>query len=145
MWSHALSRTSSGADTALNLAASAAFYCGYGVHAPVALNRLSFIVASAVTSGSVAAQVGFINYPTYGSTTNSVTIGLLTIPTASAVGTVIYKDVAYLQNNAGSELAIWISRQAVDSGTAAGTGFPGFTFEPAPDSVGDQSNIVASV
>ncbi len=135
---------SSGFTTALNLAATAALYQGYAVMAPVALNRLSFIVTTATTSGSVAGQVGFIRYPTYASTAASVAIGTLTIPTAAAVGSVYYKDVAYSKINAGEELAVWITRQQVDSGTATGAGFVGFSFELAPQSVADQSNMVAS-
>ena len=144
MWSHALSRASGAWDTALNLAASAALYAGYGVHQPIALNRISFLVTTLVTAGSVAGQVGFVQYPTYASTTNSVSLGVLTIPNATAVGTVVYKDISYVQLNAGNELAVWIKTQAVDSGNATGAGFPGFTFEPAPDSVGDQTNLLLS-
>ncbi len=143
-WSHAITRISSGPDTALNLAATAALWAGYAVHAPVALNRIDFLVTTQTTSGSVAGQVGFIRYPTYGSTTNSVAIGTLTIPNAATVGQVYYKDVAYVKLNAGEELAVWITRQCVDAGTAAGAGFPGFLFDPAPDYVTNQTNMVAS-
>jgi len=143
-WSHAVVRIDSAADTALNLAASVGNWAGYAIHAPVALNRISFLVTTAVTSGSVAAQVGFYRFPTYGSTSGSVLIGALTIPTAASVGQVYYKDVAYARLNAGEELMITKKVQAVDSGTAAGAGFPGFMFDPAPEYVANETNMVAS-
>ena len=148
MWSHALQATSTGSTTPLNLAATAAIYVGYAITTPIALNRVSFLVTTLVTAGSVAGQVSFVRYPTYGSTTNSVAIGTLTIPNAATVGQVYYKDVysstSSLTLNAGEELAIWIARQAVDSGNATGAGYVGLTFEPSPDSVGDQKNMVLS-
>ncbi len=144
MWSHALVAKATTPFTALNLAAAAAQYTGYAVHAPVALNRISFLVTTAVTSGSVAGAVAFKQYPTFGSSTNSVAIGTLTIPNAAAVGQVYYKDVSYVRLNAGDELAVLINVQAVDAGTAAGAGFVGFTFEPAPEYVANQSNMIAS-
>ncbi len=135
---------SSGFTTALNLAATAALYQGYAILSPVALNRISFIVSTLVTAGSVAGQVSFVRYPTYASTAGSVAIGTLTIPNAAAVGQVIYKDVPYVKLNAGEELAVWIARQAVDSGNATGAGFVGFSFESAPDAVANQTNMVLS-
>jgi hypothetical protein len=143
-YSHCLSSIGTGGATALNLAAAVGLYIGYAVHSAVSLNRLSFLVTSAVTAGSVAGQVAFKRYPTYNSTAGSVAIGTLTIPNAAAVGQVYYKDVKYVQLNAGEELAILINVQAVDAGSASGQGFVGFSYEPAPDSVGDQTNMVLS-
>jgi hypothetical protein len=143
-WSRMIQRIDASEDTALNLAAAVGNYAGYAVSMPVALNRLSFIVTTAVTSGSVNAQVAFKRFPTYASTTGSVSIGSLIIPNASAVGTVVYKDVAYVKINAGEELMIQKGVQAVDAGTAAGAGFVNFTFEPAPDAEVNQSNMVKS-
>ncbi len=142
-WSHAVTRLSNASDTGMNLAATAALWAGYAVHSPIALNRISFLVTTQTTSGSVTAQVAFVRYPVQAST-GSVALGTLTIPNAATVGQVYYKDIAYVKLNAGDELAIWCSRQCVDAGTAAGVGFPGFQFDPAPDSVGNQSNMVAS-
>ncbi len=143
-WSHSLVRIDSALDTALNLAASVGNYAGLAVHAPIALTRVSFIVTSAVTSGSVAGQVAFKRFPTFGSTTGSVSLGSLTIPNAAAVGQVYYKDLTYARLNAGEELMIQKGVQAVDAGTAAGAGFVGFLFDPAPEYVANQSNMIAS-
>lgn len=143
-WSHALVPKSNATLTALNLAASTGQYAGYAVMAPVALNRIMFLVSTAVTSGSVAGQVVFKQYPTFGSTTNSVALGTLTIPNAAAVGSVYYKDIAYTKLNAGDELSVLIGVQAVDAGTAAGAGYVGFQFDPAPDYVGNNTDQIAS-
>lgn len=143
-WSHALVATSTGAATPLNLAAVVGNYVAYAVHSPIALNRISFLVTTAVTSGSVAGQVAFKRYPTYNSSAGSVAIGSLIIPNAASVGQVYYKDVKYVQLNAGEQLQVLIGVQAVDAGSAAGAGYIGFLFDPAPDSIGDQTNMVAS-
>lgn len=146
-WSQALSRVSNAWDTPLNLAATAGNYAALAVHAPISLNRISFLVTTATTSGSVAGAVSFVRFPTYGATTNSVAIGTLTIPTAAAVGAVYYKDLQTKGSfalNAGEELMVRIAVQQVDSGTAAGAGWVGFTYDPAPDAVGNQSNMTAS-
>ncbi len=143
-WSQALSRVSNAWDTPLNLAAAAGNYAAYAIHAPVALNRVFFLVTTATTTGSVAGQVGFVRFPTYASTTGSVAIGALTIPNASAVGAVIYKDLAYTRLNAGEELMVQIKVQGVDSGTATGAGWVGFLYDPAPECPASQSNMVAS-
>ena len=143
-WSHAIQRIDNSPDTALNLAASTGNYAGYAIHQPIAINRITFLVTTATTSGSVSGAVSLVRFPTYASTTGSVAIGTLTIPTAAAVGSVYYKDVAYVKLNAGEELMIRKSVQAVDSGTAAGAGFVGFLFDPAPDAVANQTNMVAS-
>lgn len=141
-WSHAIQRVDSSPDTPLNLAASTGNYAGYAIHQPIALNRVTFLVTTAVTSGSVAGAVSFKRFPTFASTTGSVSIGTMTIPTAASVGQVYYKDLAYTKLNAGEELMIQKAVQAVDAGTAAGAGYVGFLFDPAPDSVGNQTNMV---
>lgn len=143
-WSHAIVAKSNAPLTALNLAAATGQYAGYAVHAPVALNRISFLVTTAVTSGSVNGQVAFKRYPTFGSSSGAVAIGTLTIPNAAAVGSVYYKDVSYVRVNAGEELAVLINVQCVDAGTAAGAGFVGFLFDPAPEYAGNQTNMTAS-
>jgi hypothetical protein len=131
------------------LAQAVGNYTSYAVCAPLALNRISFLVTTATTSGSVAGQVAFFRHPTYASTASSVALGTLTIPTAATVGQVYYKDVykstASLTLNAGEELTIYHLTQSVDSGTAAGAGYVGFEWEPAPDSDADQTNMVKSV
>ena len=148
MWSHGLQATTTGSTTPLNLAATSAVYVSYANMVPIQLNRAYFLVTTAVTAGSVAGQVAFVRYPTYGSTAASVALGTLTIPSAASVGQVYYKDIfsstANQTVNAGESLNIWIARQAVDSGTAAGAGYVGFSFEPDPDSVGNQTNMVVS-
>lgn len=143
-WSRMIQRVDNAEDTPLNLAAAVGNYAGYAVSGPVALNRVTFLVTTAVTSGSVAGQVAFKRFPTYGSTTGSVSIGSLIIPNAASVGQVYYKDLGYVKLNAGEELMIQKGVQAVDAGSAAGAGWVNFTFEPAPDAVGNQTNMIAS-
>ena len=147
-WSHILVQSSTGSATPLNLAQAVGNYTSYAVLSPVTLNRISFLVTTLVTAGSVAGQVAFFRHPTYGSSASSVALGTLTIPNAATVGQVIYKDVykstANLQLNAGEEMTIYRLTQAVDSGNATGAGYVGFMFDPAPDADANQTNQVKS-
>ena len=145
MWSSCLKRKSNAEDTALNLAAAAASYGGFAVLQPISVKRLLFMVTTQVTAGLTAPAVNFLSKPTYGNTSNQVTLGTLTITNGATVGQVFYKDLSDATRvSAGYELTLNASVQAVDSGTAAGAGWFGMIWEPAPDADANQSNLVKS-
>ena len=147
MYGQCLKRKSNAEDTAVNLAAAAASYGGYAVLMPINIKRFLFMVTTTVTSGLTAAQVQLLSRPTYGSSSGAVTLATLTIPTATAVGVVLYKDISdSTRVQAGYELQIQApSVQAVDGGTAAGTGWVGFLWEPSPDADAAEANLLKSV
>lgn len=130
--------------TAENIAAAVGIYGQYIVMKPIKVARLEFAVATAVTSGSVSAAVTFYRRVTLGSTVGQVAIGTITIPNSASVGQVIYKDVSPVTINAGEEISMARTVQAVDAGTAAGTGYYGFVAELKTETPANGSNMVAS-
>lgn len=140
-----LKRKTNAPDTALNLAAAAAQYAGFAVLQPISIKRMLFFVTTQVTAGTTAPQVGFVQRPTYGSTSGAVTLGVMTIPTGTAVGKVVYKDISdSTRVLAGQELSMDIIRQAVDGGTAAGAGWLSMIWELSPDADANNSALIAS-
>lgn len=134
--------------TAANLAATAAQWAGYAVCQPLQVLRLYFFCTTTVTAGLIAPKVSVVRRPTYGSSSGAVTIGSMTIPTATAAGKVVYKDIAYASTaipQAGEELSLEVAVQATDSGTAAGVGFISISYDPVIDNAADQTNMVAGV
>lgn len=144
--SNCLKRKSNADDTAINLAAAAASYAGFAVLRPISVKRLLFFVTTQVTASLTAPVVSFLAKPTYGSTNAQTTLGTLTIPTGSVVGTTVYKDISDATRlAAGSELSLNGQTQAVDSGTAAGGGWFGMLWEDAPDADLNNTALVKSV
>lgn len=145
-WGETLKRKSNAVDTAINLAAAAASYAGYGVMYPICLRRLYFMVTTQVTAGLTAPIVNFQYHPTYASATGAVTLGTLSIPNGTTVGSVVYKDISdSTRLIAGSELSLYGQVAAVDSGTAAGAGWFGMIWELDPDADANSSNLIKSI
>lgn len=146
----ALKRRSNAADTAANLAATAAQWVGYAVVMPVSVIRVMFFVTTAVTAGLVAPVIAVKRRPTFGSSSGAVTIASMTIPNGAAAGKVYYQDIVYGSGssskvlvNAGEELSLDVATQATDSGTAAGAGFITIIYDPAVDADANQSNMIS--
>lgn len=144
MLGHCLSWGSNAYLTAANLAATAADWAVLKVQHPVQLKRISIFITTAVTAGQTAPQVTVWSRPTSATTANQVSLGVLTIPTAAAVGGVYYKELESVRIPAGYDLALQVSRQAADAGTAAGAGFIGFLALADQEVPANQSKMVAS-
>lgn len=139
-----LSHSSTSHLTAAGLAAAGSDWSVIKVHYPVAIQRFSCFISAGVTAGTTAPQVTLYSRPTSGSTAGQVSLGVLTIPSGSTTGQVIYKDLDSVIVNAGSDLAMVVSRQAGDAGTAAGSGYMGVVVAVSPDVPASQSKMVAS-
>ena len=146
-----LAAKSTGAATPLNLAATAAQWVGYAVCGPIVAVRIAFFVTTTITAGTTAPKVAIIRRPTYGSSSGAITLGTMTIPTATAAGKVLYLDIAQTKMssgvnvnlvNCGEELSFESIVQAVDGGTAAGACFLRIQYDPVVDQVGDQTNAI---
>lgn len=140
----AVTRKTNAFDTAENLAAATGDYGQHIVMKPLKVTRLEFVVTAALTAGSTAPAVTFYRRPTLGSNTGRVAIGTLTIPNSASVGQVIYKDVNPMLVNAGEEISFARTVQAVDGGTASGTGFYGYVAELKTEVPLNSSNMVKS-
>jgi hypothetical protein len=145
-YGYVLKRKTNAEDTALNLAATAAQYSGYAVLQPVSVRRLMFFVTTATTFGLIAPKVAVTSRPTYGSTSNAVTIGTMTIATGLTAGNVVVKDISdNVRIPAGNELSLDINVQGTDSGTAQGAGWFGIIWELAPDADANQTKMSVGV
>lgn len=111
--------------------------------------RLQFTVTTAVVGTTTAPTIVFSKRPTAGSATGAAVIGVLTIPTGTAAGTVIYKDIAVggvqpnvanLQVGQSVEIA-WT--QAV--GSPAGVGLAAFVCSEDPEVPANNAKMLASV
>jgi hypothetical protein len=141
----AVAPKSAGYQTAANLAASAAQWQGYAVMSPISIKRAMFFVTTAVSANSTAPQVAVKSRPTYGSATGAVTVVSVTVPSGSTAGQVIYASCSdNVRIQAGYELSLEVSVQAVDGNTATGAGFIGCIYEMSPDANANQALLVAA-
>lgn len=136
--------TSTANGTAANLAATAADWAVMNVHFPIQVKRISFFVKTAVTASTTAPKVTLFSRPTTASASGQVTLGVLTIPSGTAAGAVIYKDLESVRVKPGYDLCFAVSLQATDSGTAAGAGFALARILEDPDVPGNMSLMTAS-
>lgn len=100
----------------------ASFYLGEAIE----LSRLEFLVSAAVVAGLTAPVISVYARPTFGSTSGQILIGTLTIPTGTAAGQILYKNVESVKLEPGYTLVFNVSTAATDSGSAAGSGFSMF-------------------
>lgn len=146
VFSGELKRKSNAEDTVMAVTAGAGQYAGYAVLRPISVKTIMFFVTATVTTGLVACKIGVVARPTYGSSSGGVTLGTMTIPTATAAGKVVIKEISdAVKVAAGSELSLDVITQGTDSGTALGTGWFGILWEPSVDADANQSNIIAGV
>lgn len=142
--SMALMRRSNAFDTAENLAAAVAVHGGYIVMRPIKVTGFYFAVTTLVEADNVAPVVEVNRRPTIASSSSEVQLATLTIPEATAVGKVLYKNIEPVLCYPGDELSFEHITQATDSGTAAGAGFYGVDYEVVSEAVANCGDWVAS-
>ncbi len=136
----ALVRTSANFDTAEVLTASAGVYGSYMAHYPLAVQRFSFHVSTAISD--LTSPIVELQKVTLADVTSSITT--LTIPNGTAVAKVVYKDFSPVVIAAGEKLQMKHSTQGGLGGTPAGAGFYGFLAGLEPEVPGNMSNMTAS-
>ena len=124
--------------------ASAAVHGEYVCVKRCKLKRFMFVVSVLVAADTTAPVVEANRRPTLGSSSGEVLIDQITIPDATAAGTVMYVDVDPVTFEVGDGLAFEHVTQAADAGTAAGDGYYGALFEDDPEVVGNESNMTES-
>lgn len=139
-----LVRKSGAHDTAEVVSAAAAVYGGYLVTKAVELKRFSFYVSVAIVAATTAPVVKISRRPTFNSSSGELEIARLTLPTGTAIGKVVYKDVDPYQLLPGDELSIEHVTQAADPGTAAGAGYYDAILQSGPESDANCSALLAS-
>lgn len=129
-----------------DLDAAAAVHGEYLVLRKCMIRRLMFIVSEAVLAATTAPVVRFSKRITPGSDTGVVVLGSMTIPSGSAIGKVVYKDIEPVELNPGDAIMVENTQQTVDpgSGTETGQGYYGFELEDCPESPSESGDMVES-
>lgn len=107
------------------------------------ISRLMFHVTDEAISGTTTAPtVVFTKRPTPNSATSEVVVGTLTLPSGTAVGKMIYKDLdTPITFEPGDVLEI---SHTVGVGTPTGQGIANAVCEDAPEVPGNTVDMVAS-
>lgn len=108
---------------------------------PCVIKRVMFALTDEVAGGtSVAPQVIFTKRPTPNSATGETVVGTLTIPDATAVGKVVYKDVN-VSFEVGDSLEI---SHVVGTGTPTGQGIASAECFDRPEDPANNDDMIAS-
>ena len=126
--------------TAEDLSAAVAVYGGFLITKQCKIKRIGFYVTT-VISATTNPAVEFNRRPTYNSSSGEILLGTLTIPTTTAVGTVVYKDIDPVVLFPGDELSLEHTVQA----SATGAGFYVFEVCDDPEVPANQTKMLASV
>lgn len=130
--------------TARSLVASASDYASWYIGEEVILTRIMFLVTTTTLTGLVAPVVTFYARPTFGSSSGQISLGTLTIPTATAAGTILYKNIESVKLPQGYTLTVAGTTQGTDGGSAAGAGFAMFKAFMGTEDPKNVSAMVAS-
>lgn len=106
------------------------------------VKRFAFMLTSEAASGTTTAPtVIFTKRPTPLSATNESVVCTLTIPSGTAIGKVVYKDISPVSFVPGDSIKVsW----TVGVGTPTGIGMYWFEYEDDPETAANQSDMIAS-
>lgn len=106
------------------------------------VTRLLFTVTGEAISGTTTAPtVVFTKRPTPLSATSEAVAGTLTLPSGTAIGKVVYKDIDPVAFKPGDSMEI---SHTVGVGTPTGMGLYGFECEDSPEQPANVSDMLAS-
>jgi hypothetical protein len=110
----------------------------------VMLKQLLFHVTVGITCGTADPVVLVRRRPTFNSTTGQVSVGAITIPTTTAIGTVMYKNITPTTFFPGDEISFEVGTGGTDGSAATGAGFVGFLFDLEPELAAEEDDMTAS-
>lgn len=127
---------------AVDIGASSGDHGDYVCTRQCVIKRFLFhVTIEAVSGTSAAPTVVFKKYSAYGVTSGAVTLATLTIPTGTAIGKTVYKDITPYVLKPGEAIHIsW----TIGTGTPTGIGDVDWMCEADPENAGNQSNLIAS-
>lgn len=111
----------------------------YNFGETIVVTRIMVLISTTVSSSS-SVVVNVYQRPTYGSTSGQVLIGTLTIPTGTAAGSIMYKNIESVKVPQGSQLAFNVGTAA----SSAGAGFCMFKSFMASEDPRNVSAMIAS-
>lgn len=137
-----LAVTDSGVYQEMDIGASSADHGEVVCVRPCVVKQLLFIMTGEVAGGtSVAPTVIFTKRPTPLSSSGEAVIGTLTIPNATAVGKVVYKNITPVKFNVGDSVEI---SHTIGTGTPTGQGHWAMVCEESPEEPGNNTDMVES-
>lgn len=109
---------------------------------PCRIKQFAFVLSGELAGGTSAAPtVVFKKHPTPLSATGQSTLATLTIPDATAIGKVVYKQITPASMSVGDSIEIsW----TVGTGTPTGMGFPFWLCEDMEETPANTSDMIAS-
>lgn len=126
-----------------DLTATAAVHGEYLCVRACSVNRIMFNVSTLTVSTSTPHVVRFSKRVLQGSDTGAVVLGSLTIPDATAVGKVLYKDITKVQFAVGDTLKLE-NLTVGTGGSIAGQGYYAYEAFDDPETPGNMSDMIAS-
>ena len=127
---------------AIDIGASSGTHGEWVCIKPCSVQRLLFAVSLEAASGTTTAPtVVFKKRPTPGSSTSESTLGTLTIPSGTAIGVTVYKDITPVSFAVGQSIQVsW----TIGVGTPTGQGNADIEASYSPEYYGNNSNMLAS-
>lgn len=109
---------------------------------PCKVVEVQFTLVGELAGGTSAAPtVLFKKRPTPLSATNESTVGVLTVPDATAIGKTVYKPVTPVAFAIGDSMEL---SHTVGTGTPTGQGYYSFICEEDPEVAGNNSDMILS-
>lgn len=137
-----LATTDAGVMQEVDIGASSADHGEIVCTRPCQIKRLGFVLTGEAASGTTTAPtVIFTKRPTPLSATSEAVVGTLTIPSGTAIGKVVYKDVTPVSMTPGDSLEI---SHTVGVGTPTGQGHWFIEVEDDPEYAANVSDMVES-
>lgn len=126
----------------IDIGASSADHGEFICVRPCVLRRFSFTLAGEAASGtSVAPTVVFTKRPTPLSSSGETVVCTLTIPSGTAIGKTVYKDVTPVTMAIGDSIEV---SHTIGTGTPTGMGFAAFEVSEDPETAANNSDMIAS-
>jgi len=135
----ALVRQSNAFDTAEVLTAAAGVYGSYVAHYPIAVQRLTFQVTTALSD--LTASVVRMQKVSAADVTTAIVS--MTVPNGAAAKKIYYVDCSPTKIGVGEKLELNHVTQGGLGGTPAGAGFYGFWASLQPEYAANETNFIA--
>jgi hypothetical protein len=138
----ALASGDGGVMKAIDIGAASSDHGDYLCMKPCRVRRLLFTPTEEAASGTTTAPTVVVTKrPTPGSSSGASAVGTITVPSGTAIGATVYKDIDPVQFEVGDTLHIaW----TIGVGTPTGIGMFAAECEDSPEYPGNNSEMVAS-
>jgi len=123
-----------------DLSATGVHTYSYAVMEQCCVRRLMAYITTLVDSGGTDAIITFKRRPTFGSAAGEVSLGTLTVPDATVVSDVVFKDISPVTLEPGDQLIFEVTTAA---GTAGGSLY-GVRADLDPEDARSQSQMITS-